>query len=280
MSGKELDPKMLILNLQDYLLEGAAHRAAAPAEGQAGNGHAAPMVGGVIKDNVLWACTTCRWCVEACPVFIEHVPKIVDMRRWLVLTESPLPRRAGPHVPQPREQRQPFSMALADARGLGRRTSACASWPTWRRPSTSTGSAAAAPSTSATEGRARVRQAPEGRGRGLRDPRQRGEVHRRAGAAPGQRVPLPDARPGQHRDPQAVPVQEDRHGLPALLQHHQERVPGLRRQLRGASTTAAPRRAGALGPAPARSRGRAAGDLPRRVQPRSLQRHLRSAARA
>ncbi|MET0851213.1 MAG: (Fe-S)-binding protein [Candidatus Rokuibacteriota bacterium] len=111
MSGKELDPKMLILNLQDYLLEGAAHRAAAPAQGQAGNGHAAPMVGGVIKDNVLWACTTCRWCVEACPVFIEHVPKIVDMRRWLVLTESRFPSELAPTFRNLENNGSPFSMA-------------------------------------------------------------------------------------------------------------------------------------------------------------------------
>ena len=109
MSGKELDPKMLILNLQDYLLEGAAHGAAAPAE--AGNGHAAPMVGGVIKDNVLWACTTCRWCVEACPVFIEHVPKIVDMRRWLVLTESRFPAELAPTFRNLENNGSPFSMA-------------------------------------------------------------------------------------------------------------------------------------------------------------------------
>ncbi len=111
MSGKELDPKMLILNLQDYLLEGAAHRAAAPAQGQAGNGHAAPMVGGVIKDNVLWACTMCRWCVEACPVFIEHVPKIVDMRRWLVLTESRFPAELAPTFRNLENNGSPFSMA-------------------------------------------------------------------------------------------------------------------------------------------------------------------------
>src|SRR6266545_1943273 len=85
--GTELDPKWLILNLRDHLLEGGPRLL-----GKSGNGgHEAPMVGGVIHDNVLWACTTCRWCVDACPVFIEHVPKIVDMRRWLVLTESRFP---------------------------------------------------------------------------------------------------------------------------------------------------------------------------------------------
>ena len=41
-----------------------------------------------ITDAVLWDCTTCRACMEACPVMIEHVPKIVDMRRHLVLVES------------------------------------------------------------------------------------------------------------------------------------------------------------------------------------------------
>ena len=55
-----------------------------------------PLVGDTIHDNVLWACTTCRWCVDACPVFIEHVPKIVDMRRWLVLTESRFPAELQP----------------------------------------------------------------------------------------------------------------------------------------------------------------------------------------
>src|SRR5713226_4481232 len=92
ISGKELDPKWLILNLQEHLLEGGPRLL-----GKSGNGgHEEPMVGGVIHDNVLWACTTCRWCVDACPVFIEHVPKIVDMRRWLVLTESRFPAELQP----------------------------------------------------------------------------------------------------------------------------------------------------------------------------------------
>jgi ferredoxin len=83
MSGKELDPKWLILHLRERLFEEAPAllgRAGAAAPEK-------PLVGEVVHDNVLWACTTCRWCVDACPVFIEHVPKIVDMRRWLVLTE-------------------------------------------------------------------------------------------------------------------------------------------------------------------------------------------------
>jgi Fe-S oxidoreductase len=92
MSGKELDPKWLILHLRERLFDEAPALLGQP-------GAQAPqtaLVGDVIHDNVLWACTTCRWCVDACPVFIEHVPKIVDMRRWLVLTESRFPAELQP----------------------------------------------------------------------------------------------------------------------------------------------------------------------------------------
>jgi Fe-S oxidoreductase/nitrate reductase gamma subunit len=50
-----------------------------------------PLVGGAISTDALWACTTCSACMEICPVAIEHVPKIVDMRRHLVMEESEFP---------------------------------------------------------------------------------------------------------------------------------------------------------------------------------------------
>ncbi|HUG35651.1 MAG TPA: (Fe-S)-binding protein, partial [Candidatus Limnocylindrales bacterium] len=113
MSGKELDPKLLILNLQDYLLEsGGAAATAGNGHAAAGNGHVhEPMVGGAIKDNVLWACTNCRWCMEACPVLIEHVPKILDMRRWLVLTEARFPAELQPTFRNLENNGSPFAMA-------------------------------------------------------------------------------------------------------------------------------------------------------------------------
>ena len=52
------------------------------------------MVGETITEDVLWACTSCAACVEACPVFINHIDTIVDMRRYLVLEESRLPETA------------------------------------------------------------------------------------------------------------------------------------------------------------------------------------------
>ena len=51
--------------------------------------------GGVIDPDVLWSCTTCGACVEQCPVDIEHVDHIVDMRRYQVLIESAFPSEAG-----------------------------------------------------------------------------------------------------------------------------------------------------------------------------------------
>src|SRR6266852_3006939 len=53
--------------------------------------HHEPMVGGIISTDALWSCTSCRACMEICPVSIEHVPTIVDMRRHLVMEESDFP---------------------------------------------------------------------------------------------------------------------------------------------------------------------------------------------
>ncbi len=53
-----------------------------------------PLMGGTILDETLWACTTCGACMDQCPVFIEHVPKIIEMRRHLVLDESRMPKQA------------------------------------------------------------------------------------------------------------------------------------------------------------------------------------------
>ena len=78
-AGQPLSPKLLIMDLRDALLdeEGiGGHR-------KLGDGHRT-LLGGSIQDATLWACTTCRACMEVCPLHIEHVPKIVDMRRQLV----------------------------------------------------------------------------------------------------------------------------------------------------------------------------------------------------
>jgi len=61
------------------------------------------LVPSVIDPDVLWSCTTCGACVEQCPVDIEHIDTIIDMRRYQVLMESEF-RRKRADAPQ-RENR-------------------------------------------------------------------------------------------------------------------------------------------------------------------------------
>jgi Fe-S oxidoreductase len=111
-TGKPLSPKLVIMDLRDELMKDSkrvlAH-AGARSNGNAGNGSGgggteaeaeAPsegrsLVPDVIDPDVLWSCTTCGACVEQCPVDIEHIDAIVDMRRYEVLIESRFPTEAG-----------------------------------------------------------------------------------------------------------------------------------------------------------------------------------------
>ena len=89
-SGKSLAPRQLLLNLRDYLY--SQEKEPIDKESQDGNEKGVNIVGeNLIHDDVLWACTTCRACEEACPVMIEYVDKIVDMRRHLVQEEARFP---------------------------------------------------------------------------------------------------------------------------------------------------------------------------------------------
>ncbi|MFI5340014.1 MAG: (Fe-S)-binding protein [Candidatus Methylomirabilales bacterium] len=79
-TGKPLTPKGVIIDLRDRLLAQAR-----------GGGNGKPMVGGVIGEDVIWSCTTCGACHRECPVFIEPIPKIINMRRFLVMEEARFP---------------------------------------------------------------------------------------------------------------------------------------------------------------------------------------------
>jgi len=79
-TGKPLTPKGVIMDLRDHLLAQAR-----------GSGNGKPMVGGVIGEDVIWSCTTCGACHRECPVFIEPIPKIINMRRFLVMEEADFP---------------------------------------------------------------------------------------------------------------------------------------------------------------------------------------------
>lgn len=101
-AGQPLSPKNLILDLRDYMTRYAA--------GQAGD---ELMVGGVIKEETLWACTTCRACMEECPVFIEHVPKIVEMRRHLVMEQASMPETLADALKSLEDRVHPYKGASA-----------------------------------------------------------------------------------------------------------------------------------------------------------------------
>ncbi|HET7667828.1 MAG TPA: heterodisulfide reductase-related iron-sulfur binding cluster [Mycobacterium sp.] len=133
-TGKPLSPKLVIMNLRDHMFAKAPyilgdketplentpegglgeelggekhdqehHVPESGFERILGSGPAQatrPLVGtleqgGVIDPDVLWSCTTCGACVEQCPVDIEHIDHIVDMRRYQVMMESEFPGELG-----------------------------------------------------------------------------------------------------------------------------------------------------------------------------------------
>ena len=75
-TGKPLSPQQLTVNLRDQLNTSSD----------------STLLGDVIEDEVLWACTTCGACESACPVMIQYVDKVIDLRRGLVLTEDRYPK--------------------------------------------------------------------------------------------------------------------------------------------------------------------------------------------
>jgi Fe-S oxidoreductase len=87
-TGKILSPKLLIMGVRDQLF----------AEGQAvlAAGDLTPIIGNGVPEEMIWDCVTCGACVEACPVSIEHVDHIVDLRRQLVMVDSRFPAEAEP----------------------------------------------------------------------------------------------------------------------------------------------------------------------------------------
>ncbi|HKI91353.1 MAG TPA: (Fe-S)-binding protein [Gaiellaceae bacterium] len=79
-TGKILSPKLLIMGVRDQLFAQDA----------------SPIVGNGVPEEMIWDCVTCGACVEACPVSIEHVDHIVDLRRSRLMVESQFPAEAEP----------------------------------------------------------------------------------------------------------------------------------------------------------------------------------------
>ena len=92
-SGKPLSPRALIQNMRGYMEE-RSPVLLGTAEGKTAPEPATSMVHDAIGDEVLWSCMTCAACLDACPVEINHIDTIVDMRRFLTLEEASTPETA------------------------------------------------------------------------------------------------------------------------------------------------------------------------------------------
>ncbi len=122
-TGKPLSPKLVIMDLRDQLFasapgllareNGAGETRPSGEDGAAAVPWGRSLVPSVIEPDVLWACTTCGACVEQCPVDIEHVDTIVDMRRYEVLMESRFPTEAGSMLRNIENQGDPWGLGSA-----------------------------------------------------------------------------------------------------------------------------------------------------------------------
>jgi Fe-S oxidoreductase len=121
LTGKPLNPKMIIVDARDNLFRTV--RDVPAAERRAKAPPAQKLIGDAIKEDEIWACVNCGACQQECPVLIEHVPKIEDMRRSLVLEESRFPKEAEGALRSIETQGNPYGLPKAQradwAQGLG-----------------------------------------------------------------------------------------------------------------------------------------------------------------
>ncbi|MBV9871775.1 MAG: (Fe-S)-binding protein [Frankiaceae bacterium] len=108
-TGKPLNPKLIITNLRDAMYDQAPRLLGGKAE-DGSDLEPVSLVPDVIDPDALWACTTCGACVEECPVDIEHVDTIIDMRRYQVLMESSFPSEAGTMLRNVENQGNPWGL--------------------------------------------------------------------------------------------------------------------------------------------------------------------------
>jgi len=120
-TGKALSPKLLIMGLRDQLFAEGPGILAARAAGE--QPEMAALVPNAVTDEVVWDCVTCGACVRECPVSIEHIDHIVDLRRHLVMNEARFPAEAEPMLRDVERSSNPWGKAQSDraawAEGLG-----------------------------------------------------------------------------------------------------------------------------------------------------------------
>jgi Fe-S oxidoreductase len=114
-TGKTLNPKFLVVEQREHLLDKApfliAQKAAAKGNGELPQYTGPDMITEVATEAAIWGCTTCGWCEEGCPVGIEHIQRIVDMRRYDVLMESRFPQEVTTAFKGIENQGNPWGLA-------------------------------------------------------------------------------------------------------------------------------------------------------------------------
>jgi len=117
-TGKALSPKLLIMALRDQLMAEGPKALAAD-----GSYTPPPIVPNAVTDDIVWDCVTCGACVRECPVGIEHIDHVIDLRRNLVMVESRFPEEAGTMLRDVDRSSNPWGKPQADrthwADGLG-----------------------------------------------------------------------------------------------------------------------------------------------------------------
>ncbi|GAF64352.1 Fe-S oxidoreductase [Bacillus sp. TS-2] len=124
-TGKKLSPMDLITKMRDHLTEkgqAVTSRTAwfpkgallAQPNEYSSTEQSASLIGDVISEEEIWACTTCRNCEEECPVMNEHVDKIIDMRRYLVMTEGKMEAEAKRALTQIERYGNPWGFKQKD----------------------------------------------------------------------------------------------------------------------------------------------------------------------
>ncbi|MBC7693385.1 MAG: (Fe-S)-binding protein [Methylotenera sp.] len=119
---KPLTPKMLILDLKENMYRNKEKLLAGKYE------EISPIMDENVTEDVIWACTSCRACEIACPVFIEHTDKIYEIRRNLVMMESKFPAEVQSVFKNMETNASPWAFSAADrgnwAEGLAIKTMA------------------------------------------------------------------------------------------------------------------------------------------------------------
>ncbi len=105
-TGKTLSPKLVVMGVRDHLFEEGPKALVARAAGEEYDGPAVASSGQL--EEMVWDCVTCGACVEACPVNIEQIDHILDLRRHLVMVESRFPSEAEPMLRDVERQANPW----------------------------------------------------------------------------------------------------------------------------------------------------------------------------